>query len=329
MTARTAIAELLGAEVDELARLPGGNSLVLQVRAAGTLYAAKIYRADDRDRLGQEFGALQFLWQSGLRCLPRPVAARPADRLAIYGWLDGARVTAPTDDDIAACAAFAGALRARVHHAAAETLPDASAACLTPAAALSQLNDRLARLEAPAEQHPALASLLRAGLQPARDAVATRAQRLLDQAGIAWRAPLPRSRQTLSPSDFGFHNTKRTADGTVCFLDFEYFGWDDPVKMTCDFLLHPGSQLAPAHRGLFLQSARTLFADDPQFEVRLDALGPLYALIWCAIMLNSYLVDDSTPAGQQRRERLTAATSLCERITHGIEHGFVAFATRA
>jgi len=39
----------------------------------------------------------------------------------------------------------------------------------------------------------------------------------------------------VSPSDFGFHNAIRTASGTR-FIDFEFAGWDDPVKALVDFI---------------------------------------------------------------------------------------------
>ena len=38
----------------------------------------------------------------------------------------------------------------------------------------------------------------------------------------------------LSPSDFGLHNTI-SKKNKLYFFDFEYFGWDDPIKLICDF----------------------------------------------------------------------------------------------
>jgi len=34
----------------------------------------------------------------------------------------------------------------------------------------------------------------------------------------------------------------------IIFLDFEYFGWDDPAKMIVDFLLHPAMNLSRRRR---------------------------------------------------------------------------------
>ena len=51
-----------------------------------------------------------------------------------------------------------------------------------------------------------------------------------------------KKRLVLNPSDFGFHNTLKKKN-KLFFLDFEYFGWDDPVKLTADFIWHPSHSL--------------------------------------------------------------------------------------
>ncbi len=66
------------------------------------------------------------------------------------------------------------------------------------------------------------------------------ARLLAAEAGLDFNGELPQEWRSLVPSDFGFHNSLRRNDGSLAFVDFEYFGWDDPVKMTADILLHPG-----------------------------------------------------------------------------------------
>ena len=96
---------------------------------------------------------------------------------------------------------------------------------------------------------------------------------------------------TLSPSDFGLHNAIATPHGDLVFFDFEYFGWDDPVKLTADVCLHPGMSLDENAQQRWISEAKKLFADDPNFGVRLNALYPLYAIRWALIMLNEYRTD--------------------------------------
>ena len=70
---------------------------------------------------------------------------------------------------------------------------------------------------------------------------------------------MPHEWRSLVPSDFGFHNSLRRPDGSLAFVDFEYFGWDDPVKLTADILLHPGRPLAAPQRRRFRAAAARLY----------------------------------------------------------------------
>ncbi|HEY6000796.1 MAG TPA: aminoglycoside phosphotransferase family protein, partial [bacterium] len=109
------------------------------------------------------------------------------------------------------------------------------------------------------------------------------------RAGIDPAADLPGAERTLSPSDAGFHNTLLRQDGELVFLDFEYFGWDDPAKLVADFFLQPQAPLAPPLRPGFLARLEPGFGGRPGFRARLALLYPLLALKWCLIMLNVYL----------------------------------------
>ena len=113
----------------------------------------------------------------------------------------------------------------------------------------------------------------------------------MQAAGLDFAAELPQEWRSLVPSDFGFHNSLRRRDGSLAFIDFEYFGWDDPVKLTADILLHPGRPLAGAAapalsaRGAAASMATTAFA------ARLAAYLPLFALRWVLILLNEFLPE--------------------------------------
>ena len=78
-------------------------------------------------------------------------------------------------------------------------------------------------------------------------------------------------------------------DGRLSFIDFEYFGWDDPVKLTADFLWHPAMQLSPEIASGWQNAMLKLFADDPDFAHRLNVAMPLYGMRWIMILLNEFL----------------------------------------
>jgi hypothetical protein len=109
--------------------------------------------------------------------------------------------------------------------------------------------------------------------------------------GLDFDTVLQQEKRSLVPSDFGFHNSLRRPDGTLAFFDFEYFGWDDPVKLTADVLLHPGTPLMLPRRQQFRHAAECLYGRDATFRLRLDALYPLFGLRWALIVLNEFLPD--------------------------------------
>jgi len=63
------------------------------------------------------------------------------------------------------------------------------------------------------------------------------------------------------------------------------------VRLTADFLLHPGMMLGGAEQRSFQTWARLRYGDDPAFGARLDALLPLFRLRSVLILLNEFLPE--------------------------------------
>ena len=135
---------------------------------------------------------------------------------------------------------------------------------------------------------------------------------------------LPRLYQTLSPSDFGFHNALELPDRKLHWLDFEYFGWDDPVKLICDFIWHPAMQLSHELKQQWVSQCCKIFSDDPQLHSRLRQDWPLYGLRWCLILLNEFIPQQwvqrrlaqkrDSNYQQERQQQLQKARGICQII---------------
>jgi len=108
---------------------------------------------------------------------------------------------------------------------------------------------------------------------------------------IWWDMELPWDERCLSPSDFGFHNALQRPSGGFVFLDFEYFGWDDPAKLIVDFLHHPAMALSQDCLQMFIEQALDLFDDRGQLRQRLPAAYILFGLKWCMILLNEFVPE--------------------------------------
>lgn len=326
-------AALLSAPVARVERVAGNgrNSRVHCVESGGRRFALKVYFAqpdDGRDRLRCETEALRLMARHGIDAVPRVVAVDPQHRLALLTWIDGAPVGDVTEQDIAAAADFLDVVHALRRAPDAVAQPFAAEACLSGAEIERQIRARCTRLASLGSGEPGLIAFLELSFSPLLGRALAYAKSRMAAAGLDFGADLLRDRQSLVPADFGFHNALRRADGTLAFLDFEYFGWDDPVKLTADFLLHPGMALGAAERRHFEASARQRYGDDPAFGARLDALLPLFGLRWVLILLNEFLPDRwhqrvqagwSLDWGEAKRRQLMRARALLARVSDELE----------
>jgi len=283
---------LLGWRPAKAAAIGGGrNSRVFRLEAGdGPRAALKRYfrhPGDPRDRLATEFGALAFCHRHGLP-VPRPLAKDPGMDVALYEWVDGAPVETPDRADADAAVAFLLRLRGLAGEAGTAAMPAASEACFSFRALEANLQARLGPLHQAAADFPELRAFLREDLVPAWEALLAGCREGCRRAGMTFDQELPSRDCTLSPSDFGFHNALRR-EGSLVFLDFEYFGWDDPAKTLCDLLLHPGMTLSAELRARLAQGLLAGMADLPDLAVRTRLAFPLYGIKWCLILLNEFL----------------------------------------
>jgi len=284
----TTAERLCGEEVVSAQACGGGaNNRVYRVQTRHSTFALKSYGSaelDDRDRLGHEFDGLRFLKAAGIgRSLPAALAVDRSARCALYEWIDGIALTVHGAADVAGALELLGALHRARAAAGATDLPIATEAVLRLADLIAQIELRYSRLAAVTASEPELAAFLDAELKPE---LMRHIGRLAD-----WDVDtaLDPARRTLSPSDFGFHNALRRPDGSLGFIDFEYFGWDDPVKLTADFLWHPAMQLSVAEQRQFFRGAGDLYGGDPFFLPRFAVSFPLYGIRWALIILNEFL----------------------------------------
>lgn len=261
----------------------GGNSRTLLVTSPrhGALLA-KRYPDDGRPRLATEFASLSFLWDKGLP-VARPIYACPEEGYAVYGKLPGQplprqegrlQLLEPLHDFLWRLHSFR---RERDHFAPA---PDA---CLSVHGALKVLDRRRQRFE-PVEDTE-LQQFLQREFDPLAAEIDADYRVLCSQ-----DLPLPLEGQTLSPSDFGLHNALYNEDGQLYFVDFEFFGRDDPAKLVSDFLWHPAMNLSDEFRAGFIQSCREIYG-----TAAIERAGQqhrLHGLKWVLLLLNEFLPED-------------------------------------
>jgi hypothetical protein len=278
----------------------GGNNRVYRVQAGSERFIAKWYfhsESDSRDRLGSEFAFLEHAWGAGLRCVPRPLARDPALHLGLYEFVEGRRL-APAEvgrERVVEAARFFAALNEPSSRRRGASLPAASEACFSVNEHLDMVEARLARFS----RMRVASSVDREAatfVEELRRAWSVERRRILSSTRDPGEA-LPERWRCLSPSDFGFHNALLRPGGELCFLDFEYAGWDDPAKGLGDFFAHPGCPVARQHLEAFALAAAAPFEDGAVLIGRARLLEPVFRVKWCCIILNEFLAD----AAERRR----------------------------
>ena len=292
----TEIAEALAGAAVAVSRLVTGgrNSRIWRVARGERVFALKQYpsrRDDPRDRLATEVGALRLMERHGIDAVPRVLGIDSEHGYALLSWIDGSDVAEVSDADIDAAIVFLTAVHGLRAAPWAAEQPPAAEACLCGREIEQQIQGRLARLCDTARGEHELIDFLDKSIAPRLAVEGPKGRRAATAAGLAFDAELPQEWRSLVPSDFGFHNSLRRPDGSLAFLDFEYFGWDDPVKLTADILLHPGRPLEPTQRQRFRRAATRLYGGDPAFANRLSAYLPLFGLRWVLILLNEFISE--------------------------------------
>jgi thiamine kinase-like enzyme len=273
--------------------LAGRNSEVYKITSLNRSFILKKYSQsnhDKRDRLGAEFGFLAYLENLNISMVARPLAIDQEQNIALYSYLIGSRVTDITSMYISQAAEFIRVINLSSSTPLAMKLPMASDACLSWQDHLKLVKLRIERLQQlqPVNklekevQEFVVSKLIPKWLQLNRNIEVEMAK--LDN-GIS------SSGRIISPSDFGFHNILEN-QGQLYFLDFEYAGWDDPVKLICDFICQPELAVSQSQGEQFLLEVSGHLPQPEKIKQFVQLLLPIHRLKWCCILLNEFRLED-------------------------------------
>ena len=304
-------AGLDGREIDIEAVNGGGNNKGFVVQTSGEKYLAKVYYnspADTRDRLGREYAFLSYALNINLNCVPQAIFSNPSEKIGLYEFVEGRKLLSSelTRQHVMEAAHFICELNTDVNKTKGDELPIASEACFSIGEHFSLVDRRIGLLK----DLPVDADLDRQALafvaelddlwgQIKEDISASRETVMAE---LAWKD------RCISPSDFGFHNALLRSAGDMCFIDFEYAGWDDPAKMIGDFFSQPEVSVSFDYFDDFLNEALSYTPNKERLAVRAQLLLPLFQIKWCCILLNEFL-----PAAAKRRQFANPVAEIEQR----------------
>src|SRR5262249_52713109 len=159
-------------------------------------------------------------------------------------------------------------------------LPVASEACFSIAEHFALVDRRLERLKrsVPESEIEQEASLLVSAIHQAWDRLKIDIEASVKEKSLMIDDLLEPQDRCVSPSDFGFHNVLIRASRELCFLDFEYAGWDDPAKMTADFFYQPAVPIDPAYFEYFIDAILGGSVQAERMKWRVRLLRPIFRI---------------------------------------------------
>ncbi|TGN07981.1 phosphotransferase [Leptospira ilyithenensis] len=267
-----------------------GNSRIAYLETSDSKkFALKLYPADsNHNRLSSEFFGFKLLHQNSVKNVPLPIHCSPQLNCAVYEWVNGEKIHSSSDEVLDAMLGMMKNLNGLAKTELFDGMARASASCFSGQDIENQIQHRLKLLYPATEAHKDLKEFLDKDLVPFKDFLIGWVK---DHWGDETRYDLPIAKQflTLSPSDFGFHNMLKSQNGEIVFLDFEYFGWDDPVKLIVDVSFHPAMNLEEDAISYWKQGMFSIFGRS--LEKRYETTWAMYSLCWCLILLNEFRKD--------------------------------------
>jgi thiamine kinase-like enzyme len=238
-----------------------------------------------------EFEALSYLWKNGYRDVPRPFAFYEVERAALYSFEAGEVL--PTSKvqecDVDAAADFL--IKLHKLKKGKDKFPLAVSACLSLGdyvAVLDRRIEKIGKFELKGDLGLRARRLVEGEVIPALKRLKADFYRNVNHETAQRQLPL--DEQVLTPADFGFHNILVNG-GEYVFLDFEYFGRDDPARQILDFLHHDKSrEIEEGLKRRFLEKYERENGSEA-FRKRVALVDPLVGMCWVLIYLNVLSAD--------------------------------------
>ena len=309
---------------------PGGNSTVFKLWLSDqSINFLKRYPEEGKshgNRLKTEVAACRLLNKFQIEQSAEVIHEDVENQIVVFRWIDGVRVNDPKTEHIEILLEFVRALRDIERTDEVSELSGAKEACLSGQDICDQIQSRRDRLWCSEIEFPELKAFLEKKFDPLF-------ARTMECAQEHWplksgfSAQLPDKFQTLSPSDFGFHNALWEKSGKLRVIDLEYFGWDDPVKLASDFCWHPAMNLPQQLQQKWLSGMGQLFSRDQDFEKRFKTAHPLFGLRWAMIVLNPFFSKEKLILDREQllQDQLRKSKIFCDHVSNWLDCGHQQF----
>ena len=275
-------------KVESIEKLKGrGNSAIYKLHLSNANKSAlKIYpEISYHDRLGSEFNSTKIFKELNINNVQRPISFDSSLGIATYEWIEGERISSYGIKELKAALSFLSILHQNSKAEQFNNFPMASDACTKGSDIEIQIKRRLLQFDELSTKYSDLEQFLKNDFKPLFKEIISWSQASWPSSS-SYIVPIEKNELILSPSDFGFHNALYSQNENLIFHDFEYFGWDDPVKLISDFSHNAAMNLTKEIEQLWFSEVSEIYGK--HLLGRLSAAWPMYGLNWCLIILNEF-----------------------------------------
>jgi len=290
----------------------GGNNEIYKVTLPSGPRVLKSYsnvHMNNWPRGEREFLAISHLWTLGFRNIPEPFSFYDEDNIGVYSFEQG-KILSPgeiKEQDVLHVSDFLVNL-----HSLRAVFPKASTAALYPTDYVRDVEKRISFLRPIVEE-----SSSQVVRDLFNDRIIPKAEELIKRfregfSRLERNSALPPTEQRLNFGDFGFHNVL-VHHGSYKFIDFEYFGRDDPVRELLGFVHHDKHlDLSRDNKRLFLDNYLTKTNASNKLRNRLRQADSLKGMTWVLTYLN---VLSPEYLSQQKSLGVDVETLCLERVS--------------
>jgi len=239
-------------EVLSTEQLTGGrNNCAIKVKTVSGIYVVKRYlnEVDRNERFDREVSFLQHCQKIGVKSVPILLNQDRKSNSILQQYVEGFRPESLTTFHLNSASSFIEEINQDIAGDI-ESLPRAADSFETGSSVIDNLYSRFSsigdarivsalRPDTYMDFSKFFSELVRSD-SPTHSALIEQLNELSRIAG----------RLFLSPSDFGFHNCIESKEGLI-FIDFEYSGVDNPLKLILDFIYQPDFHITEEYAYLF------------------------------------------------------------------------------
>lgn len=286
--------EKLSFEIKSVTEIKAGhNNKLFQVKSENKkVLLVKFYHQDNIDRLQREFGAISFLREKGFTNIPTTYFNNSKYSYAVYSYEKGISKNSNelTKKDLDEILSFIIKLQKFTKENVEVNFPFGIKSCVSVKGNIDNINHRLKEFLGyvrSKELHPEAVKQLK-GIDPQKiiQKLLEKTLKNIETDLINYR--LKQGELRLSPIDLGPHNIIFRPNNTLCFIDFEYFGWNDPVRIVVGFVNHDSNSSLPiGKKKYFVESylQRTCLSENTLR--RFDIVTRLNQIEWLTVYLSS------------------------------------------